>query len=703
MSPSVARALRALPDARISGHEWAARCRAHDDRKASLSVAAGDDGRVLLTCHAGCATERVVAALGLTMADLFPQVPRVQAIRTHDLPGRPSMKDFAPIVAQARALLTERREDPTVAELLRRFHGTVETLVEVGGGLVDDAGTLRVLIPEFDPDGQFCGAKVRPGKDSGKEQDLAGGHHGLMGQVPGLHARPKVRVLASEGGHDLLAAISCGRFSDHVVVALPGARFFMEERGKAWASALAGREVVLCLDADDAGRQGTDAAVAELRSAGATVRSLDWARVFDGGTIAKDLAEIIAHDHPAHLERLVAAVTEAPRNGLRFRTVEELRAMPESNVEWLLHGLLAVGAVTLLAAAFKAGKSTLIVALLRALEIGEPFAGFEAAKTSAVCLSEEPASAVLEKVDAFGVRETVFLTRGDFNPALAFGDYVREAAATAKRRGARLLVIDTFSRFSRLGADGEKDAGAVQGVIEHALAAAGQGLAVLVVTHHRKAEGEDGQQIRGSTALPAAADVLIEVRRLRDEPRSPFRALSCQSRFRETPTEEVVLELRGDRYLRAGSPEVVRQDAARVRVRRILADAKEPLTREQVVESAGGKREANARALKALADAGEVTRSGAGRKGEPHRYALHRAFPSLPSLSRPECRDDLHGEIPVPPSLPVGEDGGKAGIARDGTSRVHPPKRGTGTVAASPSLVSARGPVAPEPDEEWSS
>jgi len=34
-----------------------ARCPAHDDARASLSTAEGDDGRVLLHCFAGCAAE----------------------------------------------------------------------------------------------------------------------------------------------------------------------------------------------------------------------------------------------------------------------------------------------------------------------------------------------------------------------------------------------------------------------------------------------------------------------------------------------------------------------------------------------------------------------------------------------------------------------------------------------------------------------
>ena len=38
----------------------------------SLSIAEGDGGRTLLHCFAGCTPEKIVAAMGLTMRDLFP-------------------------------------------------------------------------------------------------------------------------------------------------------------------------------------------------------------------------------------------------------------------------------------------------------------------------------------------------------------------------------------------------------------------------------------------------------------------------------------------------------------------------------------------------------------------------------------------------------------------------------------------------------
>jgi hypothetical protein len=56
-----------------SGSGWTAKCPAHDDRHASLSISVGDDGRTLLHCHAGCDFSDIVSALGVEARELFPQ------------------------------------------------------------------------------------------------------------------------------------------------------------------------------------------------------------------------------------------------------------------------------------------------------------------------------------------------------------------------------------------------------------------------------------------------------------------------------------------------------------------------------------------------------------------------------------------------------------------------------------------------------
>src|SRR5215475_9818180 len=67
--------LAKLPGAKKAGNGWSARCPAHDDRRASLSIAQGDDGTALVKCHAGCDTAAILAAIGLKLADLFPPKP----------------------------------------------------------------------------------------------------------------------------------------------------------------------------------------------------------------------------------------------------------------------------------------------------------------------------------------------------------------------------------------------------------------------------------------------------------------------------------------------------------------------------------------------------------------------------------------------------------------------------------------------------
>src|SRR5512135_1344286 len=52
--------------------QWSAKCPAHGDKRASLSLGTGDEGRALVNCHRGCSIGAVVTALRLRQCDLFP-------------------------------------------------------------------------------------------------------------------------------------------------------------------------------------------------------------------------------------------------------------------------------------------------------------------------------------------------------------------------------------------------------------------------------------------------------------------------------------------------------------------------------------------------------------------------------------------------------------------------------------------------------
>lgn len=56
--------LSKLRGVKVNGNGWTAKCPAHDDERNSLSIGNGDNGRVLLHCHAGCSYEAIHTALG---------------------------------------------------------------------------------------------------------------------------------------------------------------------------------------------------------------------------------------------------------------------------------------------------------------------------------------------------------------------------------------------------------------------------------------------------------------------------------------------------------------------------------------------------------------------------------------------------------------------------------------------------------------
>lgn len=64
--------IKLLDGVRQTSRGWNACCPGHDDSNPSLSVSIGNDGRVLLHCHAACTVTEICEALGLHVRDLFP-------------------------------------------------------------------------------------------------------------------------------------------------------------------------------------------------------------------------------------------------------------------------------------------------------------------------------------------------------------------------------------------------------------------------------------------------------------------------------------------------------------------------------------------------------------------------------------------------------------------------------------------------------
>ena len=65
--------LHRLERVQRSGQGWRADCSNGHRARGTLSVAQGDDGRLLLHCFAGCSAADVLGALGLTLGDVMPE------------------------------------------------------------------------------------------------------------------------------------------------------------------------------------------------------------------------------------------------------------------------------------------------------------------------------------------------------------------------------------------------------------------------------------------------------------------------------------------------------------------------------------------------------------------------------------------------------------------------------------------------------
>lgn len=128
---SVNTLLERLQGVRKHGEAWRADCPLGHSSRGALSVATGDDGRVLLHCFAGCEASDIAAAVGLRLADLYPErVTRMtpEERRSARLRARESNWAAALGVLATEATVCEvaaemiRRGEPMAADDVERVH-----------------------------------------------------------------------------------------------------------------------------------------------------------------------------------------------------------------------------------------------------------------------------------------------------------------------------------------------------------------------------------------------------------------------------------------------------------------------------------------------------------------------------------------------------------------------------------------------------
>jgi ribosomal protein L37AE/L43A len=294
----VARVLARLPDARPCGSGYEARCPGHEDRDPSLSITEGEGGKVLLHDHAGCPVERIVAALGLTLADLFQS-------------ERPPRKTAA---APRRIVATYAYRD--------------------------EDGALLYEVVRYQPK-EF--RQRRPDGQGGWQWSLQGVRRVLY-HLPALQAAdPAAPVFKCEGEKDTDNVRALG------LVATTNAGGAAKWRAD-YSDALRDRCVVLLPHNDAAGEQDTDQVAGDLHRVARWVKVVKLPGLAQGGDVSDWLA---AGGTRAQLLELVAAtpVWEPPAVARLKAERDEARATLSAVMGVLHRGDLSptervIGAVT---------------------------------------------------------------------------------------------------------------------------------------------------------------------------------------------------------------------------------------------------------------------------------------------------------------------------------------------------------------------
>ncbi|HZO97081.1 MAG TPA: AAA family ATPase [Gaiellaceae bacterium] len=290
MTDPVDLVLSRLERVKKNGSGWTARCPSHEDRVASLSVAVGDDGRVLICCFAGCQFEQIVAALEIEQRDLFAR-DGCEPARRPASPPEP-----LPTAEQIATWQTAIRSECVLARL-HDLRGWVPKAVEVLGlGLDGD----RVVFPIRDANGALVNVvKYRPNaatRNGSKSIALRGRPRDLFPAPESINEGDGWLFLF-EGEADAIRALSLGI----AAVGVPGTNGWK----RSYAKRFKGRRVAVCLDSDGAGRAAAAKVANSLHGVAAAVSVIDLDPTRDDGEDLTDFAAAARSEEDRHAARSV--------------------------------------------------------------------------------------------------------------------------------------------------------------------------------------------------------------------------------------------------------------------------------------------------------------------------------------------------------------------------------------------------------------
>lgn len=202
-----------------------------------------------------------------------------------------------------------------------------------------------------------------------------------------------------------------------------------------------------------------------------------------------------------------------PRKGgtrpsiFNFQRINELIA-EAGEVEWLVDNLVTQGGLGLMVGPPKAGKSTLVRQLVKAVAQGDTFLGRNVITGPVLYLTFEEQPAVLkQQFEAVGItdKDPIIMHVGTVfaEPELVFTDI----EAAIMEFNPRLVVLDTL--FDIIQVESINDYGDVKMALARLRTLARNGNCHILGVHHTNKAGEGNNSIMGSNAIHGAVDVLV--------------------------------------------------------------------------------------------------------------------------------------------------------------------------------------------------
>lgn len=552
-----------LKGVRKSGDGWTARCPIHDDKRASLSVDVGRDGKTLLHCHAGCSADALVT----WMAKLTPREPRLPAKR----------------IVETYHQYCDEQGTPLYRKLRYKPKGFSWQRVDGHGGWINGLNGVR-RVP-------YRWAELRA--------TIASGPTAIF-YAEGEKAADALHTIGA-------AATTFGT----------GAAGTPPQDASDFLRGAAG--VVVLPDNDDVGREHAERSAAVFARGGLPVKILELPNLPEGGDAfdwlqgggSASALKALLQATPRYVPTANAAVVMEAGEDQQSRATSdpELRTESAARLPTLLRDLLArpelleppvaiiprlayPGRVTLLAAREKLGKSTLLAQAIAALTSGVDFLDGSLAPDNALWYGiDEGLPDVVQRFQRYGADASRLWIFTEPPSASEFAQHLDYTTA-------RVAVIDTLAELWGGELD-ESDAVQVRNLLRpYVLAARARDVALVLSHHTRKA----GDQYRGSVQIGAQVDLILTLRATiaGGNPHEPTsepalddgrRILDGRGRAGILVRERLAFD--GARYSLGDAPL-----PARSRIMRLLAD--EPMSANALAKDLGIRKETVLDELQAL-------------------------------------------------------------------------------------------------------